>query len=475
MPKTSVNSPPQIKVDGSPGQIKDLPIFTVAVATYQRGAKLQPTLHSIAAQTFSAFEVLVVSDGPASPGLKAVVERFDERFRLLELPTRTRSQSGPNNLAWQQGRGKYLAYLGHDDIWHPDHLSALAHVFATHPTATFAVSGTIMIGPAGARDEFTWVSGMFAPTTPDPALQHFFPPSSIAHLRRTETPLSRWPEPLTSQGPVDSTFELRAAQDGFHFFSTQRVTVFKFNSALRYLSYLQPEDYEQQEMLHMCSTPEALQHFVAEKIALAKRQGTYMFLAHPDAHALKPGEIVRTYEKIRGIDVDTVQQIHEPLFFKITDEPRGFDWHELEGNPPHSWRWSGPSPRPRIALPFSASVPVTVIIHISHFVTTQIRDSLQVFCAGKLQHATLSFDDSSGKYHVTFNAELSSDKPTVLELRMTGTATPTELDGNSSDARQLGLCLTGISLIPNAPENLLSAFWRNIQNQTKRKVRKVHQ
>ncbi len=197
-------------VDASAGT----PDFTVIVATYGRGALIAPTLESIARQSLGRFEVLVVSDGPAEPGLAECFGTLDPRFRLVVSPSRTGSQSGPNNLGWSIARGRYVAYLGHDDIWHPDHLLRLAETLEAVPGASFAVAGCLYLGPEGTWDELTWVTGMFDAGDSTAPGTHFFPPSSVAHHRDLPVEVPRWPRAEAISRPVDGQFMIDAFEHG---------------------------------------------------------------------------------------------------------------------------------------------------------------------------------------------------------------------------------------------------------------------
>lgn len=443
--KTSANS--LDKAVMAPEIRKSAPLFSVVIATYRRDQKIEATLLSVARQSCQQFEVIVVSDGPAHPHLVETIKSFGSQFALYELPERSRSQSGPNNLGWEKARGKYIAYLGHDDIWAPHHLEELKKVFSEQPDTSFAISGTLMIGPPGAVDDYTWVSGIFPSDESEPGIRHFFPPSSVAHLRLPATELTPWPEPMKISAPVDSHFLLSAAQAGHLFYSTEKTTVLKFNSALRYLSYLQPEDFEQRKALELCSNTGALRRFISERVSLARKQGTFMFLRHPNPEDYDRGEIVKGHEKIRGIAITEVTNLREPVTIPPGEEPRGFDWHAAEQEGSQTWRWSGPSCRPRLPIAYTSDSPASLTVHIARCASERIRDSLQLFLNGsEIAYTITDLEPAGLELHSTI--QLRSSEASVLEIRMCETVSPHVLNSASADTRMLGLCLTQLSLSP---------------------------
>ena len=104
-----------------------MPKVTVVIATYGWPEVLPYSIGSVLAQTFTDFELLVIGDGCADE-TEDVVRPFtlaDDRVRWINLPENTRHQTGPNNEAIRVARGTHLAYLGHDDLWLPNHLDVV--------------------------------------------------------------------------------------------------------------------------------------------------------------------------------------------------------------------------------------------------------------------------------------------------------------------------------------------------------------
>lgn len=415
-----------------------VPLFSVIIATYLRGEDIAPTLASVARQSLDDFEVIVVSDGPPAPGLAETVARFDDRFALVSLPERTRSQSAPNTHGWQIASGANIAYLGHDDVWHPDHLLELARVLDDEGVA-FAVSGCLYLGPGGAEDAGTWVTGVFAERSSEVGALHFFPPSSIAHRRSLPASVA-WSAPATSSLPVDSAFELSAVAAGCVFASTEAITVVKFASAIRYLSYLDVESHEQEEMLELMSRPGDLDAFIAEHVELAKRTGGYLAIRHAQEHEYAPGQLLSRNEGARGIVLSAVQSIPGSVWIPPGDDWRGFDWHGLEMRGSVAIRWSGPSARPRLAVPFTDDEPVHVAVHLAAVPADETLRTLAVRLNRQPVDFSLDLETGDGGAAIRFTAVMPAARPAVIEFD----AAPSVESGAARDG--CGIALRGIEL-----------------------------
>lgn len=423
-------------------------MFSVIIATYARDQLIVPTLDSVRQQSLTDFEVLVVSDGPPSRTLRKVVSDYDDRFSLLELPERSRSQSGPNNLGWSAARGEFIAYLGHDDVWHSDHLQNFADAYADLPQLDFAVSGCMYFGPLGTDHSFTWITGLFDDGDHEAPLKYFFPPSSISHRRDLPQGVGGWPEPLTSQRPVDAQFVLNAAKLRCSFASTKRISVFKFASALRYLSYHCPEDVEQREVLQRMQDAPAFDAFIAESVAASIAHGGYMAQGSWRNVTTPPMDRIVKNEVVRGISLPDTQPLRGQVWIEVGSDDRRFDWHAPETHDGMTWRWTGPSHRPRVLLPFFDEGDVNVIVHVARFATEDIRRSLVIVVDGhEVDARTMQSED---RFIIHFVTRLRSDAPSVLEFRMNRTASASEIDPHTMDQRRLGLCLLGIILRPRA-------------------------
>jgi glycosyltransferase involved in cell wall biosynthesis len=95
------------------------PLVTVAIATYNCSDMLRWTLESVRNQDLANFEAWVVGDACSDDSGEVVAALGDPRFRWRNRERRSGSQTMPNNDALRLARGRYVAYLGHDDLWLP--------------------------------------------------------------------------------------------------------------------------------------------------------------------------------------------------------------------------------------------------------------------------------------------------------------------------------------------------------------------
>lgn len=116
---------PHVEFPAPVGIARDAPLVSIIVATFNRSNVLRIALESIRDQTLSSWEVLVVGDCCTDDTDEVVRSLRDPRIRFVNLPRNLGDQSGPNSIGARQARGRYLAWLNHDDLWFPDHLETL--------------------------------------------------------------------------------------------------------------------------------------------------------------------------------------------------------------------------------------------------------------------------------------------------------------------------------------------------------------
>lgn len=122
----------------------DGPSVSVVTATYNRSNVLALTIASVLAQTFADWEMHVVGDACTDDTEQVVASFGDERINWLNLPENTGDQAVPNNRGVESARGRYVAFVNHDDLWFPDHLErCLAQLEASDAAGVFSPVGRI--------------------------------------------------------------------------------------------------------------------------------------------------------------------------------------------------------------------------------------------------------------------------------------------------------------------------------------------
>jgi glycosyltransferase involved in cell wall biosynthesis len=212
------------------------PRVTVIIATYNWSTVLPYSIGSVLGQTFTDFELLVVGDGCTDDSESVVAAIGDPRVRWINLPVNTRHQSGPNNEGLRQARGELIAYLGHDDLWLPDHLAPL--VEALDSTGVDLAYSLCLHVAANER--------VGRPAIPRPEKGSFASPLSVVHRRRVTEEMGGWRHYRELDGiPPDVELWRRMRSAGHRFTFVPRLTGIKFPASWRRDVYADRPCHEQ--------------------------------------------------------------------------------------------------------------------------------------------------------------------------------------------------------------------------------------
>lgn len=201
------------------------PAVTIIIATYNWSTVLPYSVASALEQTFTDFELLVVGDGCTDESEQVVAGIDDPRIRWINLPVRFGHQSGPNNEGIRQAKGKYIAYLGHDDLWLPHHLALLVAALEAGADVAHSMLAYVERGES------------VAPGT--------LPPTSVAHRRSMTDVIGGWGDYRNLVVMPEQDLWERAAAAGMKFTFVRRLTAIKFGAAARRNVYKERPCHEQ--------------------------------------------------------------------------------------------------------------------------------------------------------------------------------------------------------------------------------------
>lgn len=98
-------------------------LVSIITPAYGTESFIAETIESVIAQTYPHWELLIADD--CSPdNLSKIVKKYEEKDHRVKY-LKMEKNGGPanaRNLALRNAKGRYVAFLDSDDLWHPDKL-----------------------------------------------------------------------------------------------------------------------------------------------------------------------------------------------------------------------------------------------------------------------------------------------------------------------------------------------------------------
>ena len=166
-----------------------LPEITVVIVNYNGGDYLRGCLASLAAQTFTNFETIVIDNASTDGSLERIVEK-PPHLSILKQASNL-GFAGGNNVGARAGRGKWLALLNPDAEAAPDWLEAMMRAVAQRPTHRMVACLQISLHDAAKLDGagdcylaygYAWRGGFGHPASSAPPAGECFAPCGAAAL-----------------------------------------------------------------------------------------------------------------------------------------------------------------------------------------------------------------------------------------------------------------------------------------------------
>jgi glycosyltransferase involved in cell wall biosynthesis len=419
------------------------PLVTIITATYNWSSALRCAIESVRMQTCQDFEHLVIGDGCTDDSADVVASFGDPCLRWINLPANSGGQAVPNNHGIALARGTYIAYLGHDDVWHPTHLETL---LAAVQSKRADMAGAVMIlyGPPGTRVRA--VSGVFSGG--DFSMRDFMPPSSMLHTRALAEKIGPWRDGSVTRVPTDVEFQQRALAAGARIVSTGVLTAFKFNASSRRNSYRIRSAWEQEQMLQRLRGEEDIRQ--AELVAVIEAVAAEQYLRIEAPPVADPGFHAKTVARFKGTSKVPLiwTEIREPMRCRLDDHLTGFEWHYVEVS--DQWgtsRWSGPAPVSSLEFPIWAHADVRVRVHVIGHMLDDLSKDVTLLVNDRRVTWDLEPTPEGTTNICAVVPPCGRDRPLCITFQLARMTRPIDL-GGSEDRRPLGIAVSWVDFEP---------------------------
>ena len=108
-----------------------MPSISIIIPLFNKEKFIENTLKSVASQTFSDYEIIVINDGSTDNGVKIVEAIEDKRIKIFH--TENKGVSSARNFGIEKATGKHIAFLDADDFWYPAFLENMISMIAQFP------------------------------------------------------------------------------------------------------------------------------------------------------------------------------------------------------------------------------------------------------------------------------------------------------------------------------------------------------
>lgn len=101
------------------------PFFSIITPTYNRASFLEEMVASVAAQTFTDYEHIIVDDGSTDETEKLIKRLMETHPKIVYIKQENKGRSTARNVGIEDAKGEYICFLDSDDFWKQNHLEVL--------------------------------------------------------------------------------------------------------------------------------------------------------------------------------------------------------------------------------------------------------------------------------------------------------------------------------------------------------------
>ena len=128
--------------------LRNFPSVSVIIPTYNRQQYVLQAVESVLAQTYNAWELIVVDDGSNDSTIALLATIQDTRIRTI-CCDHCGNPAHVRNVGIENARGQYVAFLDSDDLWQADKLRLQIESLRRNTNARWSYTRYIMVDSTG--------------------------------------------------------------------------------------------------------------------------------------------------------------------------------------------------------------------------------------------------------------------------------------------------------------------------------------
>ena len=130
-----------------------IPKVSIIITTYNGAKYISETIESVCNQTHRNWELIIVDDGSIDNTCEIITGIKDDRIHLYKAG-RIGMNGRIKNLGLDKSTGELIAFIDHDDLWHPSKLEKQITALQQYPEAGFCLTGGYNFKTAGEPCEY---------------------------------------------------------------------------------------------------------------------------------------------------------------------------------------------------------------------------------------------------------------------------------------------------------------------------------
>ena len=186
-----------------------IPAVSVIIPLYNARRVIRETVESVLHQTWTDYEIVVVDDG-STDGSSEIIRQFEKNLRYVRQDNGGVAKARNRGIA--ESKGRYVALLDHDDLWHSTKLQKQVTVLEHRPEVGLVVTDVAHIDRTGRPMEIVGPGYNPSETFARLFVRGYVPTPSAAMIRRTVfDTVGGFDEAFHSAGLDDHEFWTRVA------------------------------------------------------------------------------------------------------------------------------------------------------------------------------------------------------------------------------------------------------------------------